>query len=135
MKKLDNLLISAIRVIPPVAFLYRKYTGHATNDIGNTIAEYTEWTEAVGVVQPGIPSSFGTGRILGEEAIKLSGIDFSRNVISVWCKDVDIRSVRGKTIPDQVMYEDKVYNITDVADWLGYNGWKRLVCEEDIRDE
>lgn len=131
--RLGNLLERALRVIPRVAFEYRKFKGRTTNESGNVVQEYNEWIATSGMVQPGVISSFG-GKNVSEDDYKDMGFDWSKRHLTVWCK-ADLDNIRDNVAPDQVRYLGRVYNVIRCSDWDDYDGWKRCYCVEDLSVE
>lgn len=131
------LLKRALSVVPPSKFKYRKVVSHHTNDIGNTIAEYTEWIETEGSVQPGLTFSFNARGISNPVQIELGkkvGIDMSKNLITVFVKKIDLNNVNDQDAPDQILYDGRIFNIMAISNWNVYDGWKSLTCVEDVRE-
>jgi hypothetical protein len=62
------------------------------------------------------------------------GLDFSRNYYTVYCDNIDVRTVCEQHSADQFMINGKVFNVIQTEDWeeFGYNGWKRCYCVEVI---
>lgn len=136
MASLGNLLKKALTVIPSETFQYRKVVSVATNEIGNTIATFSEWQNTRGSVQPGLTFSFNARGISSMMDLKLAfkiGVDQSKDLITVFTKDIDLVNTHFQEQPDQIKYDGRVFNIISVSNWLPYDSWKSLVCVEDTR--
>lgn len=127
----DQIFDLAMNIIPPNDFKYRKYDGVTTNEFGQRVTTYTDWADGFGCVQPGIISSFG-GKNISEKDYKELGLDFSRATVTVWIKDIVLKSVNGESSCDQIMFEGKVYNVIQAANWNEYSGWRRCYCQEIV---
>lgn len=135
MNALGNLLRKAGRIVPREPFQYRTFNGNVTNDIGNIVSTYSEWHEVIGHVQPGLTFSFNARGVsdIGEIAKRI-GIDQSKKVITVFVYDLDLKNVHDHDTPDQIKYENCIYNIWSISDWYHYDGWKSFICIEDTRE-
>lgn len=135
MKALGCLLKRALNVVPSVTFEYRIASGRTTNEIGNTITAYGDWTIAVGSVQPGLTFSFNARSISNPiEIAKKIGLDMSKEIITVFAKHINLNNIHDMDTPDQVRYQGKIYNIMSVSNWYPYDDWKSLICIEDTRE-
>lgn len=130
----ENILERAFKIIPRSKFEYRLFIKTRINDYGQCEPEYTDWADGHGIVQPGIISSFG-GKNVSEKDYKELGLDFSRCTVSVWIKDVNLRTLKGSRTPDQIRWQGREFNIIHVSDWLGYDGWKHCYAVEDITED
>ena len=130
---IKHIFDMAMKIIPRNAFQYRKFNGVSTNQFGQRITSYTDWNNGFGVVQPGIISSFG-GKNISEKDYKDLGLDFARATVTVWIKGVELKSVNGESSCDQVMFEGKIYNVIQAANWNEYSGWRRCYCQEIVKD-
>lgn len=129
MYRVPNIMLKALRMIGSTTIQYRKFTGNSTDEIGQRVTTYSDWSAPFeGSVQPGIISSFG-GKNVGEKDYAEMGLDFSRSYVTVWA-DVQIENISDKESPDQIKVYGKIYNVIQCADWIEYNGWKRMYCVE-----
>lgn len=136
MAKLGNLLKKALRVVPSEIFQYRKVVSVETNEIGNTIPTFSEWTDTRGSVQPGLTFSFNARGISSVIDLKMAykiGITQAKDLITVFTKDLDLVNTHFQEQPDQIKYNGRIFNIISVSNWLPYDSWKSLVCVEDTR--
>lgn len=134
--KLSNILERAFKVIPRTEFEYRVVTGDSTNEFGQRITEYSPWVKTSGAVQPGIVASFGSKNI-SEKEYKDLGMDFAHGTITVWLSSDALNTihhapstVHGRNSTDQVRWDNRVWNVVQVAGWNEYNGWRRCYCVE-----
>lgn len=118
---LGNLLETALSLLPPVTYEYRKYEGDETSSVGFTIPRYSEWIACRGMVQP-VQSS----------EKQMFNLDLATRCVNVW-GSIDLNTVDVQDHPDQVRFQGRVFNCTQCTDWLGYNGWHCFLCVEDKR--
>lgn len=136
MAHLGNLLKQALRVVPDETFQYRKVTKVETNDIGNTIPTFSEWSDTRGSVQPGLTFSFNARGISSMIELKMAykiGITQAKDLITVFTQELDLVNTHFQEQPDQIKYDGRIFNIISVSNWLPYDAWKSLVCVEDTR--
>ena len=119
----------AMNVIPRNVFQYRKYNGVSTDEFGQRIVSYSDWKNGFGIVQPGIISSFG-GKNISEKDYKSIGLDFGKATITVWLKGVELKTVNDNKSCDQILFEGKIYNVIQAANWNEYSGWRRCYCQQ-----
>ena len=135
MNAIGNLLRKASRIIPTEEIRWRRFVSSEVNSIGNTIPVYTKWESIKANVQPGLTFSFNArGVASSTEIAKQLGIDLTKEIITVYVANLNITNVHGQTMPDQVSYNGKIYNIWSVSNWYEYDGWKSLICVEDTRE-
>lgn len=131
-----NLHKIANRIIPRQKIKWRKAGDTTVSEYGIAVSQYGEWMDIYAHAMPGIISSFG-GKNINERDYKDMGLDFSRNYYTVYCDDIDARTVCEQHGADQFMINGKVFNIIQTEDWeeFGYNGWKRCYCVQVIDGE
>ena len=123
-----NILDIASKIIPRQKIQYRKYIEDEVNEYGVVIQKFSEWKDILAHVQPGIISSFG-GKNINERMYHEMGLDWSRNYITVWAK-VDVNTTVLNKAADQFNVNGKIFNAVMTADWIEFNGWKRIFCVE-----
>lgn len=136
MRALGNLLKQALRVVPPEKFLYRKVVGSTVNEIGNSIALFSEWSETTGSVQPGLTFSFnarGISSMVDMLMAKKIGIEQAKDLVTIFTQKLDLVNTHFQIHPDQIKYNGRIFNIISVSNWLPYDNWKSLVCVDDTR--
>lgn len=128
-----NLHKIANRIIPRQRVQWRKALDTVISEDGIAVSGYGEWNAILAHAMPGIISSFG-GKNINERDYKDMGLDFSRNYYTVYCDNIDVRTVCEQHGADQFMINSKVFNVIQTEDWeeFGYNGWKRCYCVEVI---
>lgn len=128
-----NLHKIANRLIPRQRIQWRKALDTVISEDGIAVSGYGEWNAILAHAMPGIISSFG-GKNINERDYKDMGLDFSRNYYTVYCDNIDVRTVCEQHSADQFMINGKVFNVIQTEDWeeFGYNGWKRCYCVEVI---
>lgn len=136
MKALGCLLRKALNIVPKDTFEFRVLIKNDTNDLGNSIAEYTTWEKRIGSIQPGLTYSFNARGVSEFGTIMQQiGLDQSKKSITVFAPNLDkLRNVHDQDAPDQVRYRGKIYNIWSVSDWYEYDNWKYCFCVEDTRE-
>lgn len=128
-----NLHKIANRLMPRQRIQWRKALDTVISEDGIAVSGYGEWNAILAHAMPGIISSFG-GKNINERDYKDMGLDFSRNYYTVYCDNIDVRTVCEQHSADQFMINGKVFNVIQTEDWeeFGYNGWKRCYCVEVI---
>lgn len=128
-----NLHRIANKLIPRQRIKWRKALDTVISEDGIAVSGYGEWNAILAHAMPGIISSFG-GKNINERDYKDMGLDFSRNYYTVYCDNIDVRTVCEQHSADQFMINCKVFNVIQTEDWeeFGYNGWKRCYCVEVI---
>ena len=129
--KLFNVLKKAFTHIPTTTVQYRKYLGKTVSSAGLLTTSYSNWNASKAVVEPGVVSSFG-GANREQQLYNDNGLNFGHKFVTVWICNADLNTVSNQDTPDQIQYDNKTYNIREVANWLNFDGWKRLYCEEVI---
>lgn len=128
---MNNILIEALRVIPKSEFQYRLASKTVTDEFGQRVNTYGDWINGIGIVQPGIVSAFG-GRNVSEKDYKEMGLDISRSTVTIWISDVPLSTVKGRSTPDQIKYDNRIWNVVQASGWNQYNGWRRCYCQEAL---
>ena len=117
--QLGNILELALTLLPPVSFKIRMFNGSGVDEFGQSVAEYGEWIDCVGMVQPVQRSSY-------EE----NGLDFAKNYINAWVSK-KLFSVGLQKTPDQILWNGCLWNVTSVNEWNQYNGWVSVTAVQD----
>lgn len=123
-----NILRLASHCIPRERIKYRKYKGKEVLRNGVVTIKYEDYIDTTAFVQPGIISSFG-GKNIEERNYKEMGLDWSKRYITVWA-EINVHTSIDKHSPDQLLIRNKQYDILMVADWIEFNGWKRIYAVE-----
>lgn len=128
--RVRDILGKAFRVIGTDGISYRFNNGISANEMGIPQASFTEWQNARASVQPGIVSSFG-GKNISEKEYNDLGLSWSRSYITIWIKDIKLRTAEDENAADQVMWNGDIYNVLQCADWIDQATWKRCYCVKD----
>jgi hypothetical protein len=115
----DNLLNLANSIIPRSTFDFRKYTGSATNSIGIRGPTYASDVAVSGIVQAVDNAAY--------QALKL---EFGKNYIQVW-GEVEMLGLDKQEGADQIIYNNRTYNVEKSTDWMVYNSWTSVIAVED----
>jgi len=129
MSLFTNIHKIASRIIPTQNVQYRVSGASTTDAYGMRKPSYGNWVSIRAHVNPGIISSFG-GKNIEERDYKDMGLDFTHRFLTVWLDGANLKTLVNKDSPDQIKIGDSIFNIIQTADWLDFNGWKRLYCEE-----
>ncbi len=121
MNDLPNLLEMALGVLPTVDFKYRHFIGSIVNEMRVKEANYTEWENCVGMVQP-----------VQQSAYKDLGLDTAKRNVNAW-GSIPLKTLTNQEQPDQILYDGMIYNIVAVNEWNQYNGWANVTAVEDKR--
>lgn len=111
-----NILGMALRVIKRQSFLYYKFKGRETNDIGLDVAAYHPPIPLTGSIQP-VP----------RHLYQNLGLEFQRNYWNFFLEraTLDIeRDVSG----DQMEYDRKRFNCISRTPWASVDGWDQVLC-------
>lgn len=114
-----NILDIALSLIPPTTVQIRKNLGTKVNAYGQVEAEYGEWIDVYGIVQPG-----------GEQNEHTEGIDFAKKHVTVWLRGIALDGTHIQWAPDQIRYVGKIFNVIGVKDWFPYDNFKECECVE-----
>lgn len=131
----NNLLNTALSVIPKQKFIYMKYIDTRVNDLGIKEDFYDKPIEAEGSVQA-----------IQQNMYQQFGLDFSRKYIKVLCS-LDIREFDKNNVfktsehnfmdhnqkqvsSDKILWNGKEYLVENVTDWYAQDGWKRIIAVE-----
>lgn len=130
MSMFGNIHKIASRMIPMESIRYRYAIGKSIDEYGQAKVTFGEWNVGKAHVQPGIISSFG-GKNVEEKIYKELGLDFTHVYITIWVDNADITLMVRKDGADQIEVRGRVFNVSNITNWLDFNGWKRIYCEEE----
>ena len=114
-----NILDIALSMIPSTVVQIRKNLGTTVNKYGQSVANYGEWIEVYGIVQPG-----------SEQNEHTEGMDFSKKRVTIWLRGVALDGTHIQWAPDQIRYVGKIFNVTGVKDWFPYDNYRECECVE-----
>ena len=117
---LENVLLSALRIIPPETLYYEKYQGTSVNEIGLNIPTYSAPLEIKGSIQYHI----------SEKMYQAYGLDLNKNyaLVDIPANVLGIQS--GNKTPDRLTFHGKNWIVVKCNNWFIYNGWVKLVVVE-----
>lgn len=116
-----NILDIALSLIPPTIVQIRKNLGTTVNNYGQVEATYGEWIEVYGIVQPG-----------SEVNEHVEGVDFSKKHVTIWLRGIALDGTHLQWAPDQIRYEERIYNVVGVKDWYPYDNFRECDCVEAL---
>lgn len=120
MNKLDNVLLTAMMVIPPEPIKYEKWVSNTTNSIGYDVSTYATAVDTIASIQ---------GHI-SEKMYQAYGLDLNRNYCLV---DIpaELVGVAEKTTPDRLTFHGRKWIVVKCNNWHTYNGWCKLIVVEE----
>ena len=131
MSLFTNIHRIASRVIPTQSIQWRRAVGKETDQYGVSKLKYTDWqTIKRAHSEPGFARSAGQ-RSPGQDLYDDFGLSFTRRTFTVWCDDKGVNAIIGKEGTDQIKIGDVVCNVVRVEDWIEFDGWKRILVQED----
>ena len=116
-----NILDIALSIIPPTVVQVRKNLGTKVNKYGQSEANYTEWIDVYGIVQPG-----------AEQNEHIEGMDISKKRVTIWLRGYSLDGTHLQWAPDQIRYIGRIFNVTNVVDWFPYDNYRQCECVEAI---
>lgn len=131
MSLFTNIHKVASRMIPMESIQYRICQGKSVDEYGQATLVFDEWKPIRAHVQPGIISSFG-GKNVEEKVFKQMGLDFTHVYVTIWIDNTDLTLMVHKDGADQLKIRDRIFNVSNITNWIDFNGWKRIYCEEVI---
>lgn len=118
----SNLLAAALTVICPQEFQYFKYQGKTINTIG-----FDEH-----VFEPPV-TLHGSVQAVSNAVYHERGLDFQRQYIEVWVEQDTNGFFRARS-SDQIVYNDRRYQIIDENDWFPVDGWDAFLAVEVVNE-
>ena len=123
---LNNVLLTAMTVIPPEPLSYEKYLGTTVNEIGMDVPAYAEPVQTKGSIQSHV----------SERLYQAYGLDLNKDYALV---DVpaDIVGADDKKSPDRLTFHGKKWIVVKSNNWYIYNGWVKLlvVAQKDYEGD
>lgn len=116
-----NILDIALSIIPPTLVKIRKTNGIKINKYGQAQAEYSEWIDVYGIVQPGSESNEHS-----------EGIDYSKKHVTIWLRGIALDGTHIQHAPDQILYLGRIFNVINVKDWYPYDNFRECECVEAL---
>lgn len=131
MSLFTNIHKIASALIPRERFEYRTSGDNELSAAGRLVPTYGEWKHASGHIQPGIVSSFG-GKNIEEKDYKDMGLDFSHRFMTIWHDISELTTIADRQAACQVRIRGKIFNVIHAADWIVFDGFKRIYVEEVV---
>lgn len=113
---LENVLLTAMRVIPPETLTYEKYTGTTVNEIGLDVPTYAPPITTKGSIQHHI----------SERMYEAYGLDLNKDYALVDVPANIVGAEENKS-PDRLTFHGKKWIVVKNNNWYVYNGWVKLV--------
>lgn len=111
----SNLLVSALTVIKPQEFTYRRFTGRALNDIGLYVSTYAAPQTLKGSIQS-VPRS-----VYNE-----LGLDWKKKYLSVYCSDM-IDGIDRDTSGDLIEFNNLTWQALSEGGWQPIDNWAGIL--------
>lgn len=116
MNAFNNLLISAMSLIPPETLTYEKWIGNTINEIGLDIPTYADPVEVQGSIQYHI----------AERTYTAYGLDLNKNYALVNLPAEVVGGAENPT-PDRLTFHGKNWIVVKCNNWYMYDGWVKLI--------
>ena len=116
---MNNLLASALSIIPRVPFQVQKFDTEAINDLGYKVPVFSAQIDALGIVEA-----------VDNATYQQLGLEFGKNYIQVW-GELEMLGLDKQEIADRIIFNGKTFNVVKSTDWLFYNGWSSVIAVED----
>ena len=120
MNQWDNLLLTALTVIPPEEITFEKYQGVITNQIGYDISSYAAPVKTKGSIQSHI----------SERMYQAFGLDMNKNYRLVNIP-AQIIGTAEQNSPDRLSFHGRKWIVVKSNNWHIYNGWCKVIVVED----
>lgn len=115
-----NLLNIAMTVIPTQEIEWHRFKDHINDPIlGN---KPTYFDKVI------IKGSFQSADV---KDVKEMGLDITRNYKALYSSH-RIENVQRGDMPDLLIYDGKKYTVVGDSDWYAQDGWKSIVCIEEL---
>lgn len=116
----NNLLNIAMSVIPTQEVEWYRFKDHINDPILGNKPVYHEPVL--------IKGSFQATDV---KDVKEMGLDINRNYRSLHTSH-RVENVQRGSMPDLLVYDGKKYSVVGDADWYAQDGWKSIVCVEEL---
>lgn len=113
-----NLLLKALKLIPPETYQYEKFLGEQINSMGIKIPTYAEPVEVKGSVQSPENSLY-----------EQMGLSLEKNY-KIFYGSIDIKGNETQSQPDRFIYDGKIFETVKNANWFNYDGWCGVLAVE-----
>lgn len=116
----DNLLLTALAVIPPEPIKYEKWVSNTVNSIGYDVSTYAEAVDTIASIQTHI----------SEKMYQAFGLDFNRNYCLVNIP-AEVVGVSEQMTPDRLTFHGRKWIVVKGNNWHAYNGWCKVIVIEE----
>jgi len=113
---MNNLLNSALSIIPKSAFTIEKFSSNSVNALGYEVNVYSSAVAGVGIVEA-----------VQNSAYQKLGLDFAKNYIEVWANS-ELSGIDKQESADRIIYNGGTYTVINSNDWNIYNGWSSALA-------
>lgn len=113
-----NLLNMALGLIVGQTVGYRKYLGKTTNAAGIDVVNWAPTTNVSGSLQP-----------IDTTLMATLGLDLDKEYVTFYSVQPIGDLGRDRT-SDRITYGGKTFQVISKANWVGQDGWNRVLCVE-----
>ncbi len=114
----QNLLSSALEIIPKQNFKYLKYLGNTINEFGVSVPQYADSVDVQGSVQAVEVSLYSN-----------LDLDMEQNYRMVYAP-LDIGGNESQAQPDRFIIQNSVWEVVKNSAWYEFNGWCAVLVVE-----
>jgi len=114
----QNLLQTALGIIPKQSFKYLKYLGNSINEFGISVPKYAEPVDVKGSVQ-----------MIELSLYSALGLDMAQNYRQVYVSE-DIHGNESQPQPDRFIISGSTWEVVKNSPWYDYNGWCGVLAVE-----
>lgn len=118
--RLDNILLTAMTVIPPEPIEYEKYKGNITNQIGYDVSYYA----------PAVKTQASIQSHISEKMYQAYGLDLNKNYRLVNIP-AEIIGTAEQITPDRLTFHGRRWIVIKSNNWHEYNGWCKIIVVEE----
>lgn len=113
----NNLLNTALRVIPKQTVKYYQFLSRTTNDIGRDVSNYADSVDLLGSLQA-----------VSWDRLQFLGLDSEEEYVIFYTSN-DLLNIERDTSGDQLAYQGKRYQVIGKPnDWIRQDGWNGVLC-------
>lgn len=116
----NNLLLTALTVIPPETLSYEKWQGNTTNEIGFDVPSYSDPVLVKGSIQYHI----------AEKMYQAFGLSLNKHYALVNLP-ASVVGLEESLTPDRLTFHGKKWIIIKNNNWHTYNGWCKVIVVEE----
>lgn len=116
MNAFNNLLVTAMSVIPHEILMYEKWLGNTINEIGLDIPQYAQPVEVEASIQYHI----------AEKTYTAYGLDLNKNYALINLPAEVVGRSEQQT-PDRLTFHGKTWIVVKCNNWYMYDGWVKLI--------